>query len=133
MNAAPGWELVSAFFDAMAEMRLFINGWLYEWNSKDATYINTKKFDSENIYALLNSLNEFMKKDAIFVIKTQRSAPFERLLKNYSKVSEGAISDNQKSAVFPAPIETDDWTIVSEEEVVLVIHHDGDPLFFLRK
>lgn len=133
LDAGPGWKLVLAFVRILIEMQFPFSGWIFEWDPNVSYYVKAQRFDHENKNELLSSLGEAMSKDALAFIKILRNAPFYHLLENYSKVSEGTIIDNQQSAVFPAPVEIDEWTRIGEEELVLVIHHDGEPLFFLRK
>lgn len=133
LGAGPGWELVLEFVKTLIEMQFPFNGWIFEWDSNSGYYAKVRELHNENKDDLLSSLDKAMRKDAIAFIKTLRNAPFDYLLGNYLRVSEGTISDNQQSVVFPAPVEIDEWTRIGGEDLVLVIHHDGEPLFFLRK
>lgn len=133
LNSPPGWELLTAFVKMISERQVPFDGWIFEWNSTTRYYVNVRKFDSGDKTAFIGSFGEFIKKDAICFIRTLKNVPLEILSQNYAIVSEGAIKDNQKSAVFPAPIEIDDWAMIGKDELVIVIHHDGDPLFFLKK
>jgi hypothetical protein len=51
----------------------------------------------------------------------------------YLRVNEGVIIDGNSSTVFPLPLEPGEWKHLTDEEVILVIHHDGDPLFLLTR
>lgn len=132
-NSSPGWELVAAFVTSILEAKLPFQSWILLWNLKAGYYTESQRFDNENKSVFLSSLNNAIRKDAVCLIKTHRGAHFEHLFQDYAKVSEGTIADNGKSAVFPAPIELNDWPIIDEGELVLVIHHDGDPLFILEQ
>jgi len=133
LDSPPGWEIVVHFVRNLIEMPLPFRSWIFERDPKTDYYVNIRTFGHEDRHEYLNALREFMRKDAICMIKSVQNAPFEQLLKNFSKVSKGVLKNNQKSQVFPAPIESGDWITIGEEEILLAIYHDGDPLFFFKK
>lgn len=132
-SGRPGWESVLNFVRTLIKLQIPSYCWILEWNSRLKYYKNTLAFSikAENESYVLDSLSVAMRTDAISLIKVQRVAPLGLLLKDYSMSSEGVITNNQKSAVFYQIVEASKWTMLGNDEMIVVVNHDGDPIFFL--
>lgn len=151
LDSHPGWELVPDFVSKLIKMNWAFHGWIYEryrekvpfwdWlfhrkrnrNDQGWKFIDIKRFDSDHNPAFLSLLPEYLTRATVCLIRAPRRSPFEILLRNYSKVSEGFIYNNQKSEVFFYPIEAGDWANLKDDEILMVIKHDGEPVYLLTK
>lgn len=132
-DSSPGWEIIPGIVAGIIGRTAPFSGWVYKYEEQCDQYVKVEEFSDENKQMYLGALNKFICQNALCLIRTIQSVSIEQLLSGYSKISSGVIEDNLRSQVFAAPIEMGDWAQIEEREMVLVIWHDGEPIFILKK
>ena len=132
-DSKPGWKLVLDFISSLVRGNTPFYGWIFGLDSNRHVYTDLRFFDSQNNPAFLSYLNEFIKKDSVLLVRLRSNTPICHLLQAYLQVKEGVIMNKENLGISPHPIEKGEWMALSDEEIVLVIHHDGDPLFLIKK
>ncbi|MBN1907065.1 MAG: hypothetical protein JW927_18445 [Deltaproteobacteria bacterium] len=133
-DSLPGWEIAPKIIDSIIRMPDPFKGWVYENGIEGNHYSKIEEFDDGNKYRYSSALNKFIKRNALCMVKTVK-IPMERLIKEYSKTFTGVIDkieNNMVNQIFSAPLEIGDWALIKENEMVLIVCHDGDPLFILK-
>lgn len=128
----PGWQLVLSFIKSLIEENISISSWIFEMDGKRGYYVDIQKFPNNSKTLFLDYMKDYIWRDAIGIIRLQKTVDINKLLQNYENLSKGKIIDNEKSEVFPSLIDPGLWATINFEEVLLVIHHDGDSLFLLN-
>jgi hypothetical protein len=132
-ESLPGWEFVLNFAQTILENHHIVYAWIFEKHKKPNQYVRTKTFGHHEQVSFLKNLQACMTRDAICLIHTIHNEYVEQLLQQYVKVSEGMIHAHQQSAVFPSPIEIGEWFCIRNNDIGIVIHHDGERLCLLKK
>jgi hypothetical protein len=128
-----GWKIVPGMVESIVGKPIPFKGWVYHYDSASNYYVKIEEYEDEDKYNFTSALKKYIYKAALCMIRTDQIGHIEQLLSGYSKVSSGIINNNLKSEVFPAPIEIGDWAEIEAGKIILIICHDGDPLFVLRR
>lgn len=133
LDAGPAWKIINDIVERIIEISSSFRGWVYHYDSRNNYYVKIEEYEDKEKHDYLNALHKYIYTASLCIIKADRINQYEQLLSAYNRVSYGNINNNLKSEVFAAPIEIGDWAMVEKGKVLLVICHDANPLFILRK
>ena len=131
-DSGPGWAAVIEFFKDFVAQNFKLVGWVYGFSPRESCYKYKYSIAEKGNNDLIAMLAESMESDSIVFIRFKSENSIQKLLKGYSKLDAGVIMDNKRSQVFPGLVQPGEWMAIQNDEIVLVIHHDGNPLFSLK-
>lgn len=126
-----GWQLVLTFVRTLLIKKSRFDGIITSFNSKEGFYEPEIVFDSLYTNNLVNLFRDALFKDkiiflAIKTIKNQMS--ITDLLSHYRSSGISILNAATYRKMFPRPVNID-TDFFKTNNFILIIHHDGDPLF----
>lgn len=127
----PGYIHVIEYFKTLIAQNVSFQGTILDYDAKRKRYFASTRIDSRtpNVISILRGV---MFRGTIEIIGFQDREMVAGLLKNFNLESTGIITDNQVSPVFINPVEWNNDFFPKDNGLLLVIYHDGDPLFTLE-
>jgi hypothetical protein len=131
-DSDPAWKIIDCVVERIIGSTKPFKGWLYHYDSGSNYYVKVEEFEDKDKHDFPSALRKYIYKAALCMIRTNLISNIEQLLSGYSRVSSGIIDSNLASEVFSAPVELGEWAEIDKGQMVLLICHDGDPLFVLK-
>jgi hypothetical protein len=131
LDSRPGWDVIPELVGILIERGHFYGAWVLI--ESKGWYNLFQKIECNDAEDFRYELKKLLWKDVICIIKTSKDANLDLIFDDYSETSTGIIKDNQKSEIFPESIEVDEWFSINEDEILLAVWHDGEPVFILSK
>lgn len=130
MADGPSCLRIENFFLNLATDSFPAVGWFLQWNKKLGMFTLKEKRDS--VKGVVEVVKEYMYSSALGFVKLPLEICLDNLLRGYVKDYEGLFMVELDQHPLPGPIEIGEWFQVSSDETLIIINHDGDPLYVLN-
>jgi len=130
-DSNPGWDLVMEYLKNLSSNDMEFNIWIFKISRNKKVYhfekcLTAKSHDWED------EVREAMYKDTYSVVKCMDTLFLSKLLDGYQRVSTGILTSTNDSRVFITEIDWKPDIQIKYDEVLLLVNHDGEPIYLLR-
>ena len=128
----PGDDVVYQFVHHLQVTSTPFYGWIFRFDRHQDCFVYATSFAATTPDAAHFVVAQALRKNAVCCIKLDNTELVATLLPAYAATASGHLASNHDRRIFYAPIAWQLEMTVSGSDILLVVHHDGDPIVVLE-
>lgn len=124
----PGDDMVHQFLHHLQATSTPFDGWIFRFDRHQDCFVYATSFAATTPDAARFVVAQALRKNAVCCIKLDGTQVLDMLLTGYATTASGHLVSNDDRRIFYAPIAWQSEMTLHGSEILLVVHHDGDPI-----
>jgi len=130
----PGWDRVKEFVSGLIFELLPFQCRVLRQHGKGDPYVIALSLDGlTNCRQIVPSIDDALRCAAFVALILPKAIDLDDLLKYYSRDSAGMLKADDATSLFSAQLDCQLFEGLTRTERLLLINHDGDPVFLLER